>query len=111
MAGDDVLRAIAGITASCVREGDVVYRFGGEELCILLPGAADDEALAVAERVRTTVAARAFPGGETQPGGRVTVSAGVARAGDPEAAALVVAAEAALYRARREGRDRVVAAG
>ncbi len=110
-AGDDVLRRVAELAAANVRAQDVVYRFGGEELCVILPGAGAEEAVVVAERVRAAVAAHAFPGGATQPGGRVTVSAGVASDAGPEPPVLMAAADGALYRAKRAGRDRVVAAG
>jgi diguanylate cyclase (GGDEF)-like protein len=109
-AGDEVLRGVSAIVAANVREQDVVYRFGGEELCAILPGAGPAEAAHVAERVRAAVAAHTFPGGSAQPGGRVTVSAGVACEDGPEGARLMAAADAALYRAKREGRDRVVTA-
>ncbi|MEW6581629.1 MAG: sensor domain-containing diguanylate cyclase [Actinomycetota bacterium] len=108
-AGDVLLRTVADLVRGSVREGDVVYRFGGEEFAVLLPGAGDDAARAVAGRIRDAVAAHDFPGGVTQPGGRVTVSVGgtrSARGGDP--AALVGAADGALYEAKRAGRDRVV---
>ena len=112
-AGDEVLRGIAAIAAANVREQDVVYRFGGEELCVILPGAAAGEAAEVAERVRRAVAARDFPGGASQPGGRVTISAGVADDGPgaPGAPGLMASADAALYRAKGAGRDRVVTGG
>lgn len=109
-AGDEVLRGVAALVAANVREQDVVYRFGGEELCAILPGAGPAEASGVAERVRAAVAAHDFPGGAAQPAGRITVSAGVACEDGPEGARLMAAADAALYRAKREGRDRVVTA-
>jgi diguanylate cyclase (GGDEF)-like protein len=109
-AGDAVLRQVAQILCASVRETDVVYRFGGEEFAVLLRGASDEEARAVAARIRSAVAGHAFPGAETQPAGRVTVSVGVSRRCDGDAAALVAEADGALYRAKRDGRDRVVAA-
>lgn len=108
-AGDVLLRQVATTLCECVREGDVVYRFGGEEFAVLLRGATDLEAQAVATRIRTAVAAHPFPGGESQPGGRVTVSVGVARHVDGgDAAGLVSQADSALFSAKRSGRDRVV---
>ncbi len=109
-AGDAVLRDIGAIVAASVREQDVVYRFGGEELCAILPGADRGEAARIAERVRAAVAAHDFAGGAAQPAGRVTVSAGVACEEGAEGGRLMAAADAALYRAKREGRDRVVTA-
>ena len=51
-AGDAALRTVAQVIASCVRSGDVVYRYGGEEFSVLLPGTTTQEALAVTERIR-----------------------------------------------------------
>jgi diguanylate cyclase (GGDEF)-like protein len=102
--GDELLQTVARAISSAVREGDVVYRYGGEEFCVLLPDA--DAALAgvVAERVRATVRSATAHG--VRP---VTVSVGVAadeRGG--VATALVERADAALYAAKQTGRDRVV---
>lgn len=108
-AGDTLLRRLADTLRECVREGDVVYRFGGEEFAVILQDATDLEAQAVASRIRAAVAAHPFPGGETQPGGRVTVSVGVSRHLDgSDAAGLLSAADGALFAAKRAGRDRVV---
>jgi two-component system, cell cycle response regulator len=102
-AGDEVLRRIGAVLAEACRGTDVAARYGGEEFAVVVPDCTPPEALAVAERVRAAVAAS--PG--TFP---VTMSAGVATypadAGD--AAGLVAAADAALYRAKRQGRDRSV---
>ena len=108
-AGDAVLRAVAGAIAGAVREGDVPARFGGEEFVILLRDPSRDVALEVAERVRAAVAAldlRAIGPSEQ------TVSVGVAVQDVPGEAIddLLAAADRALYRAKRAGRDRVVAA-
>lgn len=106
-AGDQALRRVAGILRSCVRGRDRVYRFGGEELAVLLPGAHLGDALAVAERIRAAVALDGEPDADRGP---VTVSVGVASA-LPESAAdagpLLEAADRALYDAKREGRNRV----
>lgn len=109
-AGDALLREVSAQVAACVRREEVVYRFGGEELCVLLPGASDADAAEVAERVRSAIASHDFRGGDRQPGGRLTVSVGVARRSSPDAGTLLADADAALYRAKREGRNRVVAA-
>ena len=101
---------MASLVAASVREQDVVYRFGGEELCVILPGAGLDEVARVVERVRRAVADHDFTGADSQPGGRVTVSAGVASHEDPSSARLMAAADGALYRAKHEGRNRVTAA-
>jgi diguanylate cyclase (GGDEF)-like protein len=109
-AGDALLREVAAVVSGAVRDGDLVYRFGGEEICVLLPGAGDHDAPQVAERVRAAVAAHDFPLAGSQPGGRLTISAGAARSPRPEATTLLQAADAALYRAKRAGRDRVESA-
>lgn len=106
-AGDETLRAFAGVLAHTVRESDFVGRWGGEEFLLLLPGADADGAARLAERLRLALAARALLGRD---GGvvRVTASFGVAQhrpGGDAET--LFAAADRALYRAKREGKDRV----
>jgi len=91
------------------RTSDLVARYGGEEFIILLQGVPRQDAVRVAERIRALVEAEPFEGAENQPGGRVTISMGVA--GHPEDAgttdALINLADEALYRAKRSGRNRV----
>jgi diguanylate cyclase (GGDEF)-like protein len=101
--GDDVLRDIAYQVRKQLRSFELVYRLGGEEFLILLPGTVLDEAVAVAERLRANVE-------RTRPGGLdVTASFGVA--GATGAAVhfdeLFAAADASLYRAKAGGRNRV----
>ena len=106
-AGDDVLRAFAEVLRETVRESDVAGRWGGEEFMLLLPGADGDGAAQLAERIRLALAARTIVNGDGAPF-RVTCSFGVAehRAGtDP--VALFASADRALYRAKRDGKDRV----
>jgi diguanylate cyclase (GGDEF)-like protein len=107
--GDHVLRDVAQAIAGAVREDDVPARFGGEEFAVLLRNPSADVAFEVGERVRRAVSALdlrklGVPG--------VSVSVGVAVAGSPEDPLEVVidTADRALYRAKRAGRDRVVAA-
>ncbi len=107
-AGDDALRVVAGVMAANVRPGDVVYRYGGEEFSILLPGATAEEAGAVVERVRRAVEAAAIPGQETQPGGNLTISVGIATGPRTTSHTLKEAADQALYGAKEHGRNRVV---
>jgi len=109
-AGDDVLRAVGQTMASDVRLVDHVFRVGGEEFAIVLSGADAAAAVTTAERLRRAMAAEriAVKGGEIA----VTVSVGVAMAATgSEPKALVEAADAALYRAKTEGRNRVVVSG
>lgn len=111
VAGDEALRRVADTLQAAVREGDVVYRYGGEEFCVLLPDTSSDEAEAVCERLRVAVRDTPFPGEERQPSGKVTVSVGVALASGADVDMLKTRADEALYEAKRSGRDRVVFAG
>ena len=106
--GDEVLRAVAGAIVAALREDDVPARYGGEEFVVLLRNPSPAVALDVGERVRTAV--RALDLGRL--GVRtVTVSVGVAVAdeADQPIAELIEQADRALYRAKRAGRDRVIA--
>lgn len=112
-AGDEVLRRLAGILEKNTRAFDRVARYGGEEFVVLLPHTDIKGALAVAEKLRQMVEQHPFPGEESQPGGRLTVSIGVA--GFPDHAgqedALLSQADRALYAAKAAGRNRVAVAG
>ena len=103
--GDTVLRAFAEVLRETLRESDVAGRWGGEEFLLLLPGADEEGAAQLAERVRVGLAARSIPG---VPGLRVTASFGVAEyRGETNTEQLVAAADSALYRAKGAGKDRV----
>lgn len=106
-AGDTVIRAVADALSVFSRDNDTAARLGGEEFALLLAGADSAQALAAAERLRAAVAAEAV---ETI--GHVTVSVGVAscphHAGSERE--LFSSADAALYRAKNEGRNRTVVA-
>jgi len=110
--GDQLLREMAQVLTTSVRSTDLVARYGGEEFVVILPETDKAQAQAVAEKLCTTVAAHHFPFGETQPLGATTVSVGVASyIGVPEAEPpLLDLADQALYRAKREGRNRVITA-
>lgn len=102
--GDRVLRAIGEVLRSAVRTDDVPARYGGEEFVVVLRRATDQTAAEIAERVRRAV--RSLDRAELGVEEPVTVSVGVA-VGVAGAAALVERADAALYRAKRRGRDRI----
>ena len=103
--GDDVLTHIAAIITASLRAGDFVARFGGEEFMALLPDTALDGATVVAEKIRGAIEATPAPGV-----GTVTISIGVtlASAQDPEMDVAVRRSDAALYEAKRAGRNLVV---
>jgi diguanylate cyclase (GGDEF)-like protein len=110
--GDEVLRQVAHALLAQVRNTDTVCRYGGEEFVVLLPNTGLDEAMLCAERLRRTVASLCEQPGHTVPC-QVTLSFGVAECptqGNNEAA-LLVAADRALYAAKHAGRNRVCAAG
>ncbi|HLY47645.1 MAG TPA: diguanylate cyclase [Solirubrobacteraceae bacterium] len=109
LAGDEALRMIAGTIRGVLRAGDAAYRYGGEELLLVLRDVGIDEAFAVAERVRAAVEETAFPHPDSD-AGVLTVSIGVT-AGEGDSSRLIERADAALYEAKRQGRNRVVVAG
>jgi diguanylate cyclase (GGDEF)-like protein len=104
-AGDAVLQDIAYTMRTALRAGDSIYRIGGEEILVILPGADEAAAVEIAERLRTAVR-------ERRPVGvPVTVSIGLAvsRPDRVDTDDLVARADAALYAAKAGGRDGVVA--
>lgn len=105
-AGDQVLVGMGRVIAEAVRDLDVAARYGGEEFIVLLPECDLDNAVAAAERIRARLARETFDHGE------VTISVGVAEfpTHGETAAAVIGAADAALYEAKRQGRDRVCSA-
>ena len=107
--GDRVLRQVAGAIASAVRDDDVPARYGGEEFVVLLRNPARGVAVEVGERIRGAVRALDL---SAEGVGPVSVSVGVALASGPDEpiTEIVAQADRALYRAKRAGRDRVVAA-
>ncbi|MGO4331848.1 GGDEF domain-containing protein [Cupriavidus sp. 2TAF22] len=109
-AGDAVLKAVAARVGACLREHDVLGRYGGEEFAVLLPDTAFADAIGVAERIRRAIRSEAVRhGGRAIP---ISASIGVAQAVDAGMASdgadqLVRLADEALYRAKAAGRDRV----
>jgi diguanylate cyclase (GGDEF)-like protein len=101
--GDAVLREVASTLRATLRTFDYIYRYGGEEFVILLPGTDEARALATAERVRDAIRA-------SHPAGlRMTLSVGVSVGDGRESGfeELLIAADRALYKAKAEGRNRV----
>jgi diguanylate cyclase (GGDEF)-like protein len=112
--GDEALRHFASLARTGLRATDLFSRYGGEEFCILMPGAHGAEALSAAERLRELVAHHPVPWQDHPI--PLTVSIGLASyepgagAAPPDHGALVEAADRALYRAKALGRNRVEAA-
>ena len=109
-AGDQLLIGIAQAMTSALRPQDVLGRLGGEEFAVVLPDASPAEAHAIAERLRTVVEQRPF-GTAQAPEQHATVSIGLVHSaslgGDADLDTLLLAADAALYRAKALGRNRV----
>jgi diguanylate cyclase (GGDEF)-like protein len=107
--GDDVLRTAAKVLAANIRGSDVLVRMGGEEFALLMPGTSEDAAEAVCERMRFELELHDWT--RVRSGLSVTASFGVTSSIDHATAAdLLRAADILLYRAKREGKNRVVCA-
>jgi diguanylate cyclase len=113
LVGDQVLRLVARTLTDCVRGGDLPARYGGEEFAVILPRTALAAARPIAERIRTTLAARKIVRRNTGEGlGGITISIGAALYYPGETpAALIARADSALYSAKRQGRNRLVVEG
>ena len=111
-AGDEALRCVARLVAQDRRQVDVVARYGGEEFAILLHDASREIATEVAEKNRERVSLAPIVHAERQPLGKMTVSIGIAVCPEDATTAesLLEAADVALYRAKKSGRDMVVSA-
>jgi diguanylate cyclase (GGDEF)-like protein len=104
--GDQVLSALGRVFGNQVRTYDIAARYGGEEFALLFPATGCPEGIAIAERLRKQVSAIQVPGGPE----RITVSFGVATLTENETAeAFIARTDAALYRAKNGGRNRVEA--
>jgi diguanylate cyclase (GGDEF)-like protein/putative nucleotidyltransferase with HDIG domain len=110
LAGDAVLQGVAEVFRAQLRHYDVPARFGGEEFAILLPETPPEQAFEIAERIRRTVAASSFDVETSSEPIRATISIGVA--GFPrdgaDANELIHQADLAVYRAKLQGRNRVL---
>ena len=101
--GDDILKRVSAMLADVVRHDDVVYRYGGEEFCILLPNATSEGAQMVADRIIDGAHQISLPDGP-----HLTVSAGIASGDAAELKSMIGRADEALFAAKRQGRDQVV---
>ncbi len=112
LAGDAVLHSVAATLSEVIREIDLAARYGGEEFAVLLPQTGPDGAANLAERLRSEIAARSIRFGTDEITG-VTASFGVAAGPveDQTQIDLIASADAALYQAKREGKDRVTLSG
>jgi diguanylate cyclase (GGDEF)-like protein len=109
--GDAVLRAVSDMMMRATRGADLVARYGGEEFVVILPDTELEGARAVGENIRRRIADEQFPGEESQPGGNLTVTLGLAcyPADGKGATDLIEAADKALYGGKQGGRNQLVA--
>jgi diguanylate cyclase (GGDEF)-like protein/PAS domain S-box-containing protein len=110
LGGDECLKRIAAAVAGEMRVNDLVARYGGEEFAVILPNQSLKGAATVAERIRLRVEGMQMPESVAAPGQRVTVSIGAATAiasSENCSSELVATADAALYRAKHMGRNRI----
>ncbi|MCX5479202.1 GGDEF domain-containing protein [Kaistia geumhonensis] len=107
LAGDDCIRRVAALIGEAGGNHAELYRFGGEEFLVLLPGADHEQAAGVAEAMRRAVETARIAHGALPAGGVVTASFGVAAGPAERTRQLIDEADAALYRAKRGGRNRI----
>jgi diguanylate cyclase (GGDEF)-like protein len=106
VAGDHALAAVSGILRQQFRPRDLLVRYGGDEFAVLLPGAGQDQATIIADRVRQSVSGNTADGSDSLIQIPVRISMGVAELEtDGTLTTLIRAADAALYRAKHAGRD------
>jgi diguanylate cyclase (GGDEF)-like protein len=105
-AGDAVLQDVAHTMRSSLRAGDSIYRIGGEEILVVLPGASEKDAVAIAERLRQAVRRRRPVGVSVT----ISIGAAVTKPETVDTDDLVARADAALYSAKASGRDTVFVA-
>jgi diguanylate cyclase (GGDEF)-like protein len=102
-AGDAVLQDVAYTMRAALRAGDSIYRVGGEEILVMLPGAGHEDAMEIAERLRIAVCERRPVGVPVS----LSIGVAVAEAGTVDTEDMLSRADAALYAAKASGRDRV----
>jgi two-component system cell cycle response regulator len=110
LVGDDVLRDVGQLLSDTIRTSDIVARYGGEEFLVLLPETDDGGAESFAERIRDAIALHLFASDSVAEPLRLTASVGVAvypAARIESVEDLFARADAALYRAKADGRNRV----
>jgi diguanylate cyclase (GGDEF)-like protein len=113
LAGDDCLKAVASVIRKCTRRnGDMVARYGGEEFVLLLPNTPLEGAVKMAEQVRESITAAAFPHAASPVSDIVTLSIGIACStpafeANTDAQTLIEEADQFLYLAKNHGRNRV----
>ncbi len=111
-AGDEVLAEIARLLTSRLRKEDTLGRYGGEEFCVLLPGTDEPGAVAIGEALRMAISTSPLTKGSPPVFATVSIGITVKPAADrmfrPDFSKLLAAADAALYQAKHDGRNRVV---
>ena len=107
--GDELLKEISKLIKENVREEDVVGRYGGEEFIVMMKKVKPHDALEIAERIKKAVSEYSFYGRETQPNGKVTISAGLAiTRANISMKELIKEVDDALYKAKNSGKNKVV---
>jgi len=113
LAGDQILKLVATIMRKQLRTDDIAARYGGEEFVLLLPNTPKEDAVAIAEKIRLAIERYPFPTTPNAPGrpGAVTISGGVAayEIDGHSSNEILGAADQALYLAKGQGRNRIVA--
>jgi diguanylate cyclase (GGDEF)-like protein len=112
VAGDGLLKTLADVMRSQIRSADLLTRYGGEEFGLIMSQTPKAEALRTVERLRAVVEAYSFKDAQSQPGGRLTISAGLAAAPEDgvDVDSIIRRSDEALYAAKRNGRNRVESA-
>jgi diguanylate cyclase (GGDEF)-like protein len=107
--GDVSLQKIASVIRNAMREGDMVYRYGGEEFVAIFKGASGQDAFAAAERLRVAVETTPITGDQLETVSPITISIGLALMPDhgTDINHLIEKADRAMYRAKDAGRNRV----
>ena len=111
VAGDDILRRLgAALSDRLVRLTDIAFRYAGEEFAVLMPNTTAEQAEVVVQRVHEVLGSEPLPRGHSQPGGHLTISAGISACGGTGCSPgdLVEQADLALYAAKQAGRDKSV---